>query len=114
MNRQLARQSITVDELETLLEQNPNVSADEFMELVQEKLNDDLITLYDAEIEFGIKATTINSWMTRHPDKLSPKKKINNYSSKGGRPRILISRSELKSFLTIKRPNGRPKNLSSE
>ena len=87
MTRQLARQSITLDELETLRGNNPHLL-------------------------FGVKATTINSWMARHPDKLSPKKKIHNYSSKGGRPRILISRSELQSFLEIKRANGRPRKIA--
>ena len=114
MTRQLARQSITLDELETLRADNPHLlsGADQLMELVQEKLNDDLITLYDAEIEFGIIPSTLKSWMERHPDKLSPKKKINNYSSKGGRPRILISRSELQSFLENKRGRGRPSKVA--
>ena len=107
MTRQLARQSITLDELETLRADNPHLlsGADQLMELVQEKLNDDLITLKDAEEMFGKNTNTLSSYITR--GKIQVKKYMNHPSGRG-RPLVLISYSELASYLSTKPKRGRP------
>lgn len=108
MTRQLARQSITLDELETLRANNPHLlsGADQLMELVQEKLNDDLITLKDAEQMFGKNMNTLASYIKR--GKIQVRKYMNQPAGGRGRPLVLISYSELSNYLSTEPKRGRP------
>lgn len=106
MARQSAREYITLDAIKTICESHPNATPGEIMQLVSQKVSEDLITTADACDAYNLNQSTIASWIMR--GHISIKKIVPN-SKSTGRPTNLLSRKELESYITNRPGRGRPK-----
>jgi len=105
-SRLFSDRSITLLELKNILVTNPTARGVKIMQLVQEQILSDSITIRNACSEYQLADSTIATWLKLghiKSQQVIPNPKGN------GRPVHLISKTELESFLKIKPKRGRPK-----
>jgi|TARA_B100000745_G_scaffold223480_1_gene149203 hypothetical protein len=109
MTRHFRRESILIDELKYIIEQNSDLTPEALMSKVIEKVNSDLVSMRAASDITGIPYPTISDWL--QDGKINERGRISNGHKCGARVK-LVSLKEVETWKETRPRRGRPSRKS--